>query len=427
MHGKKKILVVEDDEFVSEFLKINLKDDGYEIIATASTGEEAIQLAKSTSPDLILMDIYLGTLLNGVATAEAISSYADVPIIYISDNVEPTAVESVPYGYLLKPINYDELKIAIQLAFYRYELEKKIKSYQSHLDHAQTLGNMGSWEWDIVNNNLIWSDQIFRIFGLKPQEFEPTYSAFLERIHPEDRKNVIDVFEITRSNKKPYDIEHRIILPDGSLRYVQEIGEADFDIENNAIRMTGTVIDISERKEADKKIERLAYYDDLTDLPNRRLFIDRLDVLIALSKRDNTKFAVLFIDLDGFKSVNDNYGHKFGDRLLKSVAKRIKSVFRESDTITRLGGDEFIALIKETDSPEAVKKVTEKLLDTINKPYTIMDEITIKTSASIGVAIYPDDGTNADDLLTNSDNAMYIAKNAGKNQIHFFNPDETQS
>lgn len=419
MENRKKILIVEDEELLSEFLKIRLNDDGYEVAGIADTGERAVTLAREKLPDLVICDIMLAGGMNGVEVAKQIRSFSETPFIYSSSNIVQEAIESNPYGYLLKPINYDELKIAIELALYRFDLEKQLTSYHAHLSQAQLLGNVGSWEWDITTNQIHWTDQIYRIFGLKPREFAPTYPAFLERIHPDDRQSVISAVDNAVKNKKVYDIEHRIVTPSGKIRYVHEIGDVTFDKDNNPLRMIGTVIDVSERKLVDDRIKHLAYYDALTNLPNRTLLMDRLDVLMATSKRNSEKFAVLFIDLDGFKNVNDLYGHKMGDKVLNTIAERFEKITRDMDTIARIGGDEFIALINETQSSNAVKIVSEKILSEINKPINLLTGVTINISASIGVAMFPDDGSSADELLTKSDNAMYAAKNAGKNQLCF--------
>lgn len=424
MSTSTQILIVEDDQLQSEFLSLNLIGLGYNVIDAVDSGEKAIEAVKKYSPDLIFMDIFLNGEMDGISTANQIKNLTDTPVIYItvkdSDEIFNQAKNTSPYAYLLKPFTVRELQLITELTLNRYRAEIKMQSFHAHLTQAQQLGNMGSWEWNIINNDLIWSDQIFRIFGLEPQAFTPTYPAFIDRIHPDDKQAVIDSVNNAVADNIPYDIEHRVILADGTIRCVHEIGEVTYDNENNPLSMIGTVIDVTERKRAEKKIEYLAYYDELTDLANRRLLLDRLSVFIALSRRDKSEFAVLFIDLDGFKGVNDNYGHKAGDKLLQQVAKHLKEITREMDTVARIGGDEFVILINNLSSRDSAMTTAQKILSTINKPYVLHNEISLKISASIGIAIYPDDGQNSDDLLSNSDNAMYTAKNEGKNRICFY-------
>lgn len=418
-----KIIIVEDDELQAEYIRIHLDELKYNVIDVVDSGEKAVEAVKKYSPDLIIMDIFLSGEMNGIQAASEINSFTDTPIIYIttqdSDEIFNQAKSTSPYAYLLKPFTSRELELITELSLQRYRAEKKILSYHAHLSQAQQLGNMGSWEWDIITNDLVWSDHIFRIYGLEPQIFIPTYTAFLERIHPDDKQVVIDAVNDAVSNNKPYDIEHRIILPNGKIRSVHEVGAVDYD-NNKPLRMIGTVIDITSRKEIENEIEHLAYYDDLTDLANRRLLLDRLNFLISVSKRNKSKFALLFVDLDGFKTINDIYGHKEGDKVLQKTAKNIKSIVREMDTVARIGGDEFIVLISDLPSKNAAMITAEKIITKIKASYNIHNDTPVSLTASIGIAMYPEDGQNADTLLTNSDTAMYSAKNTGKNKACFY-------
>jgi diguanylate cyclase (GGDEF)-like protein/PAS domain S-box-containing protein len=179
--------------------------------------------------------------------------------------------------------------------------------------------------------------------------------------------------------------------------------------------------DISERKEYDKNVHFLAYYDVLTGLPNRTLLRDRLGQLIASAHRDNAQFALLFLDLDRFKYINDSMGHSVGDKLLQSVALRLQACVREGDTVSRIGGDEFIVLLREIDE-QGVAMVAEKLLKTLATPYSLSGQ-EISTYASIGIALYPQHASDIDVLMKNADAAMYNAKENGRNNYKFFTPE----
>ncbi|MDO8412391.1 MAG: diguanylate cyclase, partial [Gallionellaceae bacterium] len=179
--------------------------------------------------------------------------------------------------------------------------------------------------------------------------------------------------------------------------------------------------DVTARKQAEQRIQFLAYFDVLTDLPNRTLLHDRLEQLVAASHRDNHKFALMFIDLDHFKYVNDSMGHEVGDELLKAVALHLQQCVREGDTVSRIGGDEFIVLLRETEN-EGAASVAEKMLALLSSPYDIGD-LQISTHASIGISIYPDHGGDADTLTKQADIAMYYAKDKGRNNYQFFTPD----
>jgi diguanylate cyclase (GGDEF)-like protein len=190
-------------------------------------------------------------------------------------------------------------------------------------------------------------------------------------------------------------------------------GKFDIHLLSRAIRYT------IERKRAEAKIKKLAYFDTLTGLPNRVLFTDRLKQAIVMAERDKRETGLLFIDLDHFKNVNDSIGHAYGDRLLKITADRIQHCLRSSDTVARIGGDEFVVILPLVSAAEDVSKVAGKILETLNKPVRF-EEHDIYSSASIGIAVFPDDGTSVDDLLKNADIALYQAKERGRNNFQFF-------
>ncbi|WP_175105025.1 diguanylate cyclase [Pararobbsia alpina] len=221
------------------------------------------------------------------------------------------------------------------------------------------------------------------------------------------------------------------VLSDGQYRHVQEDvfwrrDNTSFPVEykcaplrDNAGNMYGVTVvfrDISERKKAEQHILYLTQHCPLTDLPNRVLFGDRLKQAILNAKRSRTKFALLFVDIDGFKPVNDRHGHAVGDMLLQRIGKRMKQCLRESDTIARIGGDEFVAILPAVNEAEDAVSIAEKLRQSIEEPFAVENCI-LGVSASIGVAIYPDDGLDEKTLQVNADHAMYQAKSHGGNAV----------
>jgi len=173
--------------------------------------------------------------------------------------------------------------------------------------------------------------------------------------------------------------------------------------------------DISEKKQSEEIIWRQANFDHLTNLPNRRLFLYRLQRAIPFTLRDNTSLALLFLDLDNFKEVNDTLGHDQGDLLLIEVTRRLLECVRDTDTVARFGGDEFIVLLTSIKEDVDIIKVIKKIIESLRKPYHFNNHTVTCISASIGVTICPEDGNNIDTLLKNADRAMYLAKNAGRN------------
>jgi len=547
------------------------------------------------------------------------------------------------------------------------------------LARAQQIAHVGNWEWDITRGDLSWSDEIYRIFGLQPQEFEATYEAFLNAIHPDDREAVQEAVNLALEQHQPYRIEHRILHPDGSLRQVLERGEVIFNDTGEPLHMTGTVMDITERtkieerlkkseeqmrtllmstgeaiygidlqgkctfandacvrvlgysdtsellgrnmhelahhshtdgshypndechiyqafrmgqgtqisdevfwrsngesfpveyhsepivqdgklsgavvsfsditerkkaeqrlllsdrvfrntseaiiittpngeiidvnqafvnitgwerdeivgqnprvmkserqdptfyksmwqhvhehgwwsgeiwdrkksgedypkwltinavKDADEKVthyigifsditkakateqqlQQMAFYDALTSLPNRTLCRDRMEQELKSARRHNKKLAVLFLDLDRFKDINDSLGHSAGDLLLVQAAQRLKNCVRDTDTVARLGGDEFTIILTDIESTQAIQRISEKIIDSMAEQFHIQGH-EINIGASIGISLYPDNGTDYDSLTKSADTAMYKAKDAGRNTYRFFT-DELQA
>ncbi len=421
--NKKKILIVDDDPEIGEYCSLLLKAMDYDVLGPVASGEEAVALAAEVEPDLAIIDIMLSGDMDGIEVSDIIKKKHNVFTIYLSAHSDKKTFERAkktePLAYLLKPINVRELELGVELALSKIEIKKKLAESQFHFKQAQEIGNIGSWNWDIENNTLHWTDQIYRIFGLKPQEFGATYESFLEHIHPDDVDAVNTNVESALSGSGPYEVQHRIIQKNGDERYVVERGEVTFNDKGEAVRMQGTVQDITDLHLAQKQIQHLAYYDMTTKLPNRNLFFDRLEQALALQRREEKKFAVLAIDLDGFKTVNDTYGHQTGDELLKAVGLRMQKTIRDVDIIARTGGDEFMAIIWGIKQADDVKFVADKLLLACSEPYQL-GNITIEISCSVGVAICPDHSLDDNELIMLADQAMYNAKSAGKNtyRIH---------
>ncbi|MBI5782251.1 MAG: EAL domain-containing protein, partial [Gammaproteobacteria bacterium] len=299
------------------------------------------------------------------------------------------------------------------------QAEEMLRESAASLANAQRIAHLGNWDWNIATDELRWSDEIYRIFGLKPQEFGATYEAFLSSVHPDDRQFVINTVNRALYEKEPYSIDHRIVLPDGTERIVHEQAEVAFDENDKPVRMVGTVQDVTERKQAQERLNYLAHYDTLTGLPNRVLLQDRLSQTMFEADRRDRLVAVMFLDLDRFKIINDTLGHDVGDALLKEVAGRLTACVRAGDTISRLGGDEFTVVLANVAHVDDVSRVAQKIVDSFIPPFQIAGrEMFISTS--IGITLYPFDDDKLDSLLRNADAAMYHAKEMGRNTFQFY-------
>ncbi|GAB1390115.1 hypothetical protein MASR1M6_22970 [Rubrivivax sp.] len=290
---------------------------------------------------------------------------------------------------------------------------------QDSLVRAQRIAAMGSWDWRIAENWLSWSTEIYRIFGLEPAQFGASYDAFLERVHPEDRADVDTAVRRTLATGEPYDLTHRIVRPDGEVRVVRENAELTRDAQGRPLRMIGIVIDVTERSQFEGRLAYMANFDGVTGLPNRALFRERLAHALHTADRQQQRVALLFVDLDNFKHVNDSLGHAAGDALLQQVATRLTAAVRVSDTVSRLGGDEFTLVVEGLAQDEDAAHVAVKILEQSAQPYRL-GEREVYVTASIGIAIYPRDGGDVDTLLMNADAAMYRAKENGRDGFEFF-------
>lgn len=260
------------------------------------------------------------------------------------------------------------------------------------------------------------------MLGYSGDELPNTVAAWDSLLHPDDKEKAYSVMQeyLKTLGHGTYTNEFRMHAKDGSWRWIEARGKAVFNNQGDATRFVGFNADITEKKENELILEHAARYDILTNLPNRYMLSIFMPQMMASVKRHKTHLALLFIDLDGFKAVNDSHGHAVGDKLLKEVATRMKELTRENDFVVRLGGDEFAMIISDLNERDEIKELISRLLITISNPY-IVDNLEHKVSASIGVSFYPQtEDVDEDTLLLQSDKAMYHAKLYGKNQYCLF-------
>ncbi|NOR72529.1 MAG: diguanylate cyclase [Mariprofundaceae bacterium] len=293
------------------------------------------------------------------------------------------------------------------------QAEKTLAEKQTQHDEAQRIAHLGHWTLDLLNNELVWSDENYRIFGVEPGTAN-TYQTFLKIVHPDDYAFVDRAYTESVKNHTPYDIEHRLLMQDGSIKWVNERCRTSYDDNGTPLRSIGTVLDITERKQAEEQIREMAYQDHLTGLPNRALFYDRLEQGLAHAHRNRKLTALLALDLDHFKSINDELGHEWGDQALIKVGKRLLQCVRATDTVARLGGDEFSIILVDVASEEAACKIAEKVITAISQPLSLKkSQYTLGVSIGIHL-ISPGDG-DMENIINRADSAMYQAKKEGKN------------
>jgi diguanylate cyclase (GGDEF)-like protein/PAS domain S-box-containing protein len=257
------------------------------------------------------------------------------------------------------------------------------------------------------------SDAIRSVLGYEPGELEG--HDVMDFVHPEDHHLVRRFLGSMSPDQPSYTFAYRALRKDGSEVWLETTSRAIANpVDGRLDEIVSVSRDISERRRAEEQIEYQAYHDSLTGLPNRLLFRDRLTIALAHARRTGMPVAVMFLDLDRFKVVNDTLGHSPGDELLRIVAARLRSVLREGDTIARMGGDEFTILLTDIRDPDVAAGIAQKLLDTVAEPVRLEGH-DLYVTTSVGIALYPADGETAEALLQSADSAMYRAKDLGRN------------
>ncbi|HET8630943.1 MAG TPA: EAL domain-containing protein, partial [Thermomicrobiales bacterium] len=308
------------------------------------------------------------------------------------------------------------------IALERARLYAEARAGAERLAAAEAIAHLGSWEYDAVAGALRWSDEVYRIFGHAPWAFAPTLERYEAQIHPDDRALVRAAWAALREAGRPYALDHRIVRPDGAVRVCHQRAEARPGAAGRPARLVGAIQDVTERRALEAQLAHQANHDALTGLPNRALFLDRLaQALRHARRRPGYRFAVLYLDLDRFKTINDSLGHAAGDALLAAMARRLEGCLRAGDTVARLGGDEFAVLLDDLEGGAVATEVAERLIAASQQPFVLAGH-EVYTAASVGVVLGPDAYRQTEEVLRDADTAMYRAKAAGKGRHAVFAP-----
>jgi diguanylate cyclase (GGDEF)-like protein/PAS domain S-box-containing protein len=297
----------------------------------------------------------------------------------------------------------------------------KAEKTSEQLSLALEASELALYDVDLVNDKIYLNEQWSVILGGEGSPTHTNFAGMMELVHPDDLNEVNKVFRDVLTGRAPaYKVEHRVLHASGDWRWILSHGKAVRRGEKGLVeRIAGTNMDIHERKLIEMRVEYLAHHDELTGLPNRVSFNHSLEHTIRQAKRKRAKLAVLFIDLDRFKNINDSLGHDIGDLVLQEVSLRLRTTLRDSDIVARLGGDEFVVLIDGWLASEDLVSVSQKILQAISKPY-LLEGQEYDLTTSVGISTYPQHGEDAQELLRHADVAMYRAKEMGKNNFQFY-------
>jgi diguanylate cyclase (GGDEF)-like protein/PAS domain S-box-containing protein len=293
--------------------------------------------------------------------------------------------------------------------------ERYLHASEQRLMLCQEYGGIGTWEIDFASQRQNWSPTACKLLGF-PNLENPEWSDFMGKVHHDDWTIVINATQYHFEQGEKYDVEYRIIDAEQE-RWIRSVGSVDtseFDDEGKPRYFRGIVQDITERKLAEQQIEKLAFYDPLTQLPNRRLLNELLHRNINISRRTGEQLAVLMLDLDYFKAVNDSLGHSAGDELLQQVAERISKQLRKVDTVARLGGDEFVVLLTSLLQQQDIIRVTSVIINELHRPFLLRQTDSVQIGTSIGISFYPQHGDTLEVLMDVADSALYKAKKQGR-------------
>ncbi len=418
------VFIVEDELIVALDLKRNLEKLGYQVAALCASGEDAVSRVNAELPDIVLMDINLGRdAMPGTEAAQQIMDTSRVPVIFLTayaeENVLACAEASMPYGYLLKPFELRELDATLRMALARHRTEQRLQLSEERLRLAIDTAELGVWEWQERTRSFVTEGHFNDILGTGVHFFEQGRESFLDMIHVADRPQFLDSLNYSGHFRGVV----RIFVANGEMRWISLHARHFKDQQ----RLIGVINDISHIHHAEERISYLAYHDALTGLANRHLFQDHIEQAIDAARLRKGRVGLLFIDLDGFKTINDSLGHNAGDELLITTARRLERTLRMTDIPIRLGGDEFLVIIPDLIHLEDCAVIANHLLGTLCVPVRLEaceDPVTV--TASIGIAVYPDHAHDGTTLFKACDTAMYSAKAAGRNGFCWFSNEMAQ-
>ncbi|MFV0260175.1 MAG: putative bifunctional diguanylate cyclase/phosphodiesterase [Acidimicrobiales bacterium] len=438
------VLVVDDDPTTRLLATAAMASGGFETVEATSGEEALVKVGSGRRPDAVLLDVTMSGI-DGYETCRRLREFpggAALPVVIMTarddtDSIE-RAYQAGATDFATKPLNPALLAHRMRYLLRVSDNTRESRDNARRLIQAQRLARLVQWEFDAESGEFTWSSEVGRILGPELTEVRDLDDLLLW-VHPDDHDRL--VAQLTGADHDP--IEYRLVAADGVERIIDQEVEASLDPHTGHRRLVGAAQDVTARRRAEQRAVRLAHYDPLTGLPNRAMLSRHIEAAVTASQRNQQPLAVLAVDLDLFKRVNDLHGHAAGDALLVEMADRIRGCLRADDfayrvdrphgldetdednpepdqpIAARLGGDEFVAVVPRLRSPEDAAIVAQRILDRLSAPF-VVEGTELIMSASIGIAVYPENGVDVETLFRNADAAMYAAKDRGRNTYQFF-------
>lgn len=429
---KTDIILIVDDISANVALLEAVLSSEY-TVRSATRGSDALTSAREMPPDLILLDIMMPGM-SGYEVCERLKEnpdLRDIPVIFLSilesTDIKVKAFRSGGVDYITKPLHMEEVRARVRTHLGIRKLQLRLEAQNEILKQvdaertrlAMIVESSNDAIFTVSTDSIItsWNGGAEDIFGYSAREIigKPVFTIMpAKHLHEQSH-----LWQTILSDDRLQYFETPRNRTGSSQVYVSMTTSPLLNTEGEIIGNSVISRDVTERRRMEELIRHQAHYDALTKVPNRQFFMELLSKSLAQSRRNEKKLALLFMDINGFKQVNDTLGHSCGDKLLQEVARRLTTSIRESDTVARLGGDEFIIVMPDLARTDDVDIVLEKIMALFDAPF-LLDDIAVESSVSIGISLYPDDGMSGDELIKNADIAMYEAKESSTCSYMFY-------
>jgi predicted signal transduction protein with EAL and GGDEF domain/CheY-like chemotaxis protein len=443
-----KLLLVDDDEVSLMLIAVALRERGFDV-TEASSGDRALQLLSERQPDAMVLDAMMPGRdgFEVCRTLRATPGYEHLPVLMLTgldDNASITrAFEAGATDFFVKSHQWSLLAGRLHYLLRAAQTRQELERSKAKLARAQDLARMGSFDWRRsvggASGTFVLSPEGLRVFGMPPHG-ALSLRELMRMVPDADRHGLARILRDVLRASAVLATDVPVTVVDGRARIVHVEAEPEFDEAGHCIGYTGIVQDVTDRRAAEDRIRHLANFDALSGLPNRRQLMWRAERALDAARRGGHQVALLMIDIDRFKVINDTLGHTAGDDLLVEVARRLRACVRHSDQVMegtlesqgsrshrsleavgRLGGDEFVALLPEVSAEADAERVAQRMLDATREPIFVGGQECFVT-ASVGIALFPRDGASVADLMRNSDVAMYSVKSGGRNAQALYTP-----